>query len=85
MTCKAQRINDEMQCGLCGLTWAVDDPQPPPCPGEKVARRRKQVRVRVQRARDKAKAENPDATRRDYLATEKEHAILASILEDLRR
>jgi len=30
--CKAIRMNDEMQCGYCGLTWALDDPEPPTCP-----------------------------------------------------
>lgn len=29
--CEALRQGDEMQCGRCGLTWAVDDPARPPC------------------------------------------------------
>ena len=29
--CSAIRCNDEMQCE-CGLTWSVDDPEPPQCP-----------------------------------------------------
>lgn len=29
--CKAIRCNDEMQCGACGLTWEVNDPEPPAC------------------------------------------------------
>ena len=33
--CKARRMNDEMQCGQCGLTWEVKDPDWPLCPGSK--------------------------------------------------
>lgn len=29
--CKAQRVNDEMHCGACGLQWPVDDIDPPDC------------------------------------------------------
>lgn len=31
--CKAIRCNDEMQCE-CGLTWDVNDPEPPICRAE---------------------------------------------------
>ena len=31
MTCQARQINDEIQCGACGLQWDVNDPEPPPC------------------------------------------------------
>ena len=31
-TCKARQVNDELQCGACGLTWDVKDPDPPECP-----------------------------------------------------
>lgn len=30
--CGARRCNDEMQCGACGLSWDVNDPEPPECP-----------------------------------------------------
>lgn len=31
MTCKARQYSDQMQCGLCGLAWDVNDPEPPEC------------------------------------------------------
>lgn len=31
MYCKAQKYNDQMICGKCGLQWDVDDPDPPAC------------------------------------------------------
>jgi len=38
MACEAQRCNDQMQCGRCGLAWDVADPEPPKC-GRKIDRR----------------------------------------------
>lgn len=35
MTCKARQFSDEMICGECGLTWDVNDPEPPLCPAER--------------------------------------------------
>ncbi len=29
--CKAYREQDTMVCGLCGLSWGVDDPDRPEC------------------------------------------------------
>ncbi len=31
MTCKARQYSDQMQCGLCGLQWDVNDPDRPQC------------------------------------------------------
>lgn len=33
-TCKARRMQDQMQCAACGLAWDIDDPDPPECPLE---------------------------------------------------
>lgn len=30
--CRSRRYSDQMQCGPCGLTWDVNDPDPPKCP-----------------------------------------------------
>lgn len=38
MSCEAQRINDQMQCGRCGLAWDVGDSDPPKC-SRKIDRR----------------------------------------------
>ena len=29
--CKARQYSDEMVCHECGLTWDVNDPEPPKC------------------------------------------------------
>lgn len=29
--CRARRVNDQMQCGFCGLSWDLDDKEPPAC------------------------------------------------------
>lgn len=29
--CQKRREGDEWVCYRCGLRWAVDDPDPPPC------------------------------------------------------
>lgn len=29
--CSARRVNEQMQCGKCGLAWDVNDPEPPQC------------------------------------------------------
>ena len=29
--CHARQYSDQMQCGKCGLTWDVNDPEPPKC------------------------------------------------------
>lgn len=34
LMCYARRINDQMQCGKCGLAWDIDDPEPPQCKNE---------------------------------------------------
>ena len=31
INCKARQYSDQMQCATCGLTWDVNDPDPPPC------------------------------------------------------
>lgn len=31
MSCAARRQNDQMACAPCGVTWDIDDPEPPPC------------------------------------------------------
>lgn len=31
MICQARRHNDEMQCHKCGLSWQVNDEDPPQC------------------------------------------------------
>lgn len=42
--CKAVRINDEMCCDACGLTWDIKDPEPPECNiSQHVLRRLKQM------------------------------------------
>lgn len=33
--CEAQRMNEQMICGKCGLQWDIDDPEPPECPEDK--------------------------------------------------
>lgn len=39
--CEARRVNDEYQCGACGLTWDARDPDPPKCaPAPKRRRKR---------------------------------------------
>ena len=40
--CMARRYGDQMICGPCGLTWDVNDPEPPEC--HKVDRRLKIVK-----------------------------------------
>lgn len=30
-TCRARRVNDQMQCGQCGLQWDIDDADRPRC------------------------------------------------------
>lgn len=27
----ARQYGDELQCHICGKTWEVNDPEPPPC------------------------------------------------------
>lgn len=29
--CRARQYADQMSCGACGLTWDVNDPDPPTC------------------------------------------------------
>lgn len=29
--CYARQYGDQMQCGKCGLTWDINDPEPPSC------------------------------------------------------
>lgn len=29
--CSARQYSDQMQCSRCGLTWDVNDPDPPQC------------------------------------------------------
>jgi hypothetical protein len=29
--CLARQYSDQMLCGLCGLAWDVNDPEPPEC------------------------------------------------------
>jgi hypothetical protein len=31
MTCKAKQYSDQMQCDACGLSWDMNDPEPPKC------------------------------------------------------
>lgn len=31
MTCAARQYSDQMHCGKCGLTWDMNDPEPPRC------------------------------------------------------
>lgn len=31
MSCAARRQNDQMACGPCGVTWDLNDPEPPSC------------------------------------------------------
>lgn len=31
MACMARRINDQMLCTQCGLSWDIDDPEKPKC------------------------------------------------------
>lgn len=31
-SCKARQYSDQMSCAACGLTWDVNDPEPPICP-----------------------------------------------------
>lgn len=33
MSCRAYRLSDEMRC-MCGMTWSVNDPNPPLCAEE---------------------------------------------------
>jgi hypothetical protein len=39
MTCRAQRVNDQMICP-CGRQWDINDPSPPKCETVHPARRR---------------------------------------------
>ena len=38
-TCQARQYGDQMCCGKCGLTWDVNDPEPPECRKEGEGRR----------------------------------------------
>ena len=29
--CQARQYSDQMMCGACGLTWDMNDPDPPIC------------------------------------------------------
>ena len=29
--CLARQYSDQMLCGICGLAWDVNDPEPPEC------------------------------------------------------
>lgn len=31
-SCQARQYSDQMSCAKCGLTWDVNDPEPPICP-----------------------------------------------------
>lgn len=31
MTCQARQYSDEMSCAACGLSWDMNDPNPPKC------------------------------------------------------
>lgn len=33
--CKARQFSDQMSCSACGLTWDMNDPDPPECQLEK--------------------------------------------------
>lgn len=35
---KARQYGDELQCHICGKTWEVNDPEPPPCINEETPR-----------------------------------------------
>lgn len=48
MLCAARQYSDQMYCGECGLTWDMNDPEPPEC---------NPTRRRAERARDMAMAE----------------------------
>lgn len=37
MECDKRRIESEWYCGMCGVRWDVDDPEPPVCPVERNA------------------------------------------------
>lgn len=30
-TCAARQYSDQMHCAKCGLTWDMNDPEPPKC------------------------------------------------------
>jgi len=34
--CKARQYSDQMYCGHCGVTWDVNDPDPPVCSTKEV-------------------------------------------------
>lgn len=37
--CHAYQVSDQMTCPACGLTWDMNDPEPPPCSPRTHARR----------------------------------------------
>jgi hypothetical protein len=44
MTCNAIRSGDQMQCGRCGLSWDVNDPDRPACNPINMAKRAQRER-----------------------------------------
>jgi hypothetical protein len=59
---KARQYGDELQCHLCGKTWEVNDPEPPPCINEetpytprvtkKKGAKKRQTRRRIEELRE---------------------------------
>lgn len=44
--CKARQYSDQMMCGQCGLTWDMNDPEPPTC-GEEARRQHQENRAKT--------------------------------------
>lgn len=65
--CQARRINDQMQCGLCGLTWDVNDPAEPDCdPRRDFRTRRARLLVSLEKeAQEAIKTGFPDVLAQD--------------------
>lgn len=59
---KARQYGDELQCHICGKTWEVNDPEPPPCINEetpytprvtKKGAKKRQVRRRIEELKER--------------------------------
>lgn len=46
--CRARQQSDQMHCSNCGLTWDMNDPEPPECPETRIKRARDQAIGRIE-------------------------------------
>lgn len=59
--CQARQYSDQMHCGLCGLTWDMNDIDPPQCKPLREEEKPKQMTVSIKRqVHDEVVVEIPD-------------------------